>query len=319
MGSCLTESATQKTVAEHAAAQGMTFLSEEPSPLGHRPWLTCFAPFGPTWSRVFLSALDEGRLTREEVEADIRRGLVRPSLSYQIKKRAEDPFRLPAEVMRLDEGFLPPELKVSPDQREFLRQNNRRLLAVWWIKKFRGRLSSVLSVPVKRLRQLRAIRHAFKFVESHTFQWGYAFSSARKRFSKASAARRALPEYDWVFILKRKTSERLIEDACDRISSGVSGKHCVYFAANAVTLPRAKVYCFPDASFFAKCLRKIPSLWDAKTLVFYDPDLPDGASERRDVLHALARASRVEAGILQAIQKDAGRNALGDLLAQTHP
>ena len=316
MGPRLTESATQKAVAERAAAQGVTLFLEDPSPIGHRPWLTCFAPSGPMWSRLLLSALDERRLTQEQVEGDIRRGLVRPSLSYQIKKRAEDPFRLPAEAMRMDEGFLPPELKVSPDQREFLRQNNRRLVAVWWIKKFRGRLSSALSIPVKRLRQSRAIRHAFKFVESHTFKWDYFFSSARARFSKAGVSRRVSPEYDWVFILKRKTSERRIEDACDRISSGLSGKHCVYFAANAVTLPRAKVYCFPDASFFAKCFQKIPSLWTAKTIVFYDPTLPDGASERKDILHALARASRVEAGILQAAQNADGRNALGDLLAQ---
>ena len=298
MGPGLAESRTQKAVAARAEREGIKLFEEDPIPLGQRPWVTSFAPRGPEWSRQLLGVFDEGLLTFEEIGRDIQEGLIRPSIIYQVKKRIEDPFRFPPAAFRMDDSFLPPELKVSDAQRKALSRRDRRQRVQWFFKKNRDGLVRVLSGPLKRLRRSERLWPFFSFLKELISPFAYRWSYARWRFfSRRGSSRLVSPEYDWVFVLKRKSSDRRVEDACAKILNYLPGKHCVYFAANAVKLPRAKNYCFPEVSFFVKCLKAIPALWEAKTVVFYDGPKIKGKPEGKEILFALSRASKIDLDI----------------------
>jgi hypothetical protein len=78
-----------------------------------QPWVSRDNPLGYLWVRDLIAAADEGFLTREFVEEQVRQGFVRPSLKHQLDTRLEDPRRLPKEAQALDDNFVAPYQKMG--------------------------------------------------------------------------------------------------------------------------------------------------------------------------------------------------------------
>jgi hypothetical protein len=88
-----------------------------------RPWHSAYAPAGRTWCRLLLALLDENLLVRSELEQESSRGLVRPSLLYQVERGIEDPLRLPTGIRELDLTYVCPEFAVTPAQHRMLSEH----------------------------------------------------------------------------------------------------------------------------------------------------------------------------------------------------
>jgi hypothetical protein len=79
-----------------------------------QPWIYAAHRLGHLWMRDLLAAVDEGFITRDEVQSHVARGFVRPSLVYQLDHRLEDAGRLPAEGRSLDDGYIAPYQQMGP-------------------------------------------------------------------------------------------------------------------------------------------------------------------------------------------------------------
>jgi hypothetical protein len=73
-----------------------------------QPWLSCSNPLGYLWIRDLFEAIDRKFLSESEIAEHVQRGLVRPSLLYQVEHRIEDSFVLPRKARQMDQGFVPP-------------------------------------------------------------------------------------------------------------------------------------------------------------------------------------------------------------------
>ena len=76
-----------------------------------QPWVTIRNPNGHLWVQALLEAIDDGFITRAEVETDVACGWVRPSLLLQLEHRAAAlGWRWPL-ARWLDRNFVPPYKK----------------------------------------------------------------------------------------------------------------------------------------------------------------------------------------------------------------
>ncbi|HWT00789.1 MAG TPA: glycosyltransferase [Pyrinomonadaceae bacterium] len=73
-----------------------------------QPWVSRLNPLNRLWTRELLEAVDGGHITRGEVEEQVGRGHVRPSLLRQLDERITDSRRLSGEARALDRTFIPP-------------------------------------------------------------------------------------------------------------------------------------------------------------------------------------------------------------------
>jgi hypothetical protein len=97
--------------------------------MDRQPWLTTVNPLAYLWCRALLEAVDDGFITLADVEAEVARGHVRPSLVAQLQARIEDPLLLPANMRALDASFVPPHESAAPARSSALVAAGRRLLA----------------------------------------------------------------------------------------------------------------------------------------------------------------------------------------------
>jgi hypothetical protein len=81
-----------------------------------QPWISRENALGHLWVRDLIRAVDDGFISREDVENHVRQEFVRPSLVYQLDHRVEQAGRLPADARKLDSDFVPPYLRMSPQQ-----------------------------------------------------------------------------------------------------------------------------------------------------------------------------------------------------------
>ncbi len=73
-----------------------------------QPWVSHLNPLGYLWVRTLRQALNDGVISKEFVENEVRKGHVRPSLLYQIHHEIDDPILLPRAVLAADARFFPP-------------------------------------------------------------------------------------------------------------------------------------------------------------------------------------------------------------------
>jgi hypothetical protein len=74
-----------------------------------QPWISTDNPRAAVWCRELFRALDAGFIRPDEVEVEVARGHVRPSLLWQIAHRVEEPLLAPARVLEHDDStFIPP-------------------------------------------------------------------------------------------------------------------------------------------------------------------------------------------------------------------
>lgn len=74
-----------------------------------QPWLVTDNVHGRIWCELLFEAVRTGKIARGDVDRDIERGWVRPSLAHQLDHGIVDPFLLPDRVKRNDAlNFIPP-------------------------------------------------------------------------------------------------------------------------------------------------------------------------------------------------------------------
>ena len=88
--------------------------------MGERPWYRAFAPSGKLWARQLRSAMEKGYLSLDDIHEDVARGIVRPSLLWQMEQEIDNPFELPAVALTADRAFVLPEFVVSPEQQQMI-------------------------------------------------------------------------------------------------------------------------------------------------------------------------------------------------------
>jgi hypothetical protein len=72
-----------------------------------QPWISHLNPLGFLWVSTLRQALEDGFISREFVEDEVRKGHVRPSLLYQIDHNIDDAFLLEKSVIAVDAQFTP--------------------------------------------------------------------------------------------------------------------------------------------------------------------------------------------------------------------
>ena len=70
-----------------------------------QPWLTAGHRLGHLWLKALFAALDDGTISRAEVEQAVQRGFVRPSLNYQVDYRVTEKDKIPKAVLAEDAAF----------------------------------------------------------------------------------------------------------------------------------------------------------------------------------------------------------------------
>jgi len=73
-----------------------------------QPWISARNPLGHLWVRDLVEAIDEGFISRAEVQEEADQGHLRPSLLYQIDRRHLDSTTLPARVLEQDDHYVAP-------------------------------------------------------------------------------------------------------------------------------------------------------------------------------------------------------------------
>ncbi|MEM6349166.1 MAG: glycosyltransferase [Cyanobacteria bacterium P01_D01_bin.14] len=105
-----------------------------------QPWLTVRNPLAQLWCADLLEAIQQGVLSRTDVQTEVEKGYIRPSLLYQIDHHISDPQQLPETVVQSDRHtFVPPHVlqKIS-------------------VKRQGSQAASAPSLPVKLLHKLYA-------------------------------------------------------------------------------------------------------------------------------------------------------------------
>ncbi len=93
--------------------------------LHQRPWYGAHTPARAQWLRWVRQAFEQGRLTREDVLADVRDGLVRPSLLDEFTALVDGgEAACAAPEVALDGLFVPPERRLSAAQLQLLHSDD---------------------------------------------------------------------------------------------------------------------------------------------------------------------------------------------------
>ncbi len=87
-----------------------------------QPWVAVDNRNGFLWVRDLRQAVEQGIISREYVEAQVRQGFVRPSLLYQLDHGLDDATQLPKNARGLDAEFVPPykRMEVGARRRSLL-------------------------------------------------------------------------------------------------------------------------------------------------------------------------------------------------------
>lgn len=78
-----------------------------------QPWISTANPLGHIWINCLMRAIEQGFITHSDVEREIERGHVRPTLKYQTDTGEHNPLRLSSAVRKLDRDFVPPYSKLQ--------------------------------------------------------------------------------------------------------------------------------------------------------------------------------------------------------------
>lgn len=90
-----------------------------------QPWISTDNPHGGIWIQYLIEALEEGCVTKADLQQALDRGYIRPSLYYQVKRRMPDVAQLPTPVRWLDRDYVAPFQLLQDNARK-----RRRLLKV---------------------------------------------------------------------------------------------------------------------------------------------------------------------------------------------
>lgn len=125
-----------------------------------QPWLTTDNPNAYVWFRCLFDAIDQGAITTEEIMVQIRQGLVRPSMEYQLFHRIEDPSQLPAKSKLKDVMAFTPPHRLGFSSNPKLKKGAARLTALW------NRSPSAFHMAMRAVHGI--LYHTYKFYRGET-------------------------------------------------------------------------------------------------------------------------------------------------------
>ncbi len=123
----------------------------------------------------------------------------------------------------------------------------------------------------------------------------YLISYWRYRISRIRYQTMGPPEYDLVFVLKKKAPGWVLDGICREMARYGSPRHFFHYTQSGSSLPDSRAYFFSHHSFFGRCLRSYPFLWGRPLLLFYTHPREGQDNKRRELIHAINRceAARV--------------------------
>lgn len=97
--------------------------------------------------------------------------------------------------------------------------------------------------------------------------------------------------YDVVFVVLDMARGWVLEAICREIATYFPGKYCFHYSESS--LPPSKAYFFAHYSFLLVCLKKNPSIWGSKLLVWHTHPRNDLGFANEELIYALNRATKV--------------------------
>jgi len=124
-----------------------------------QPWVSNANPLSYLWVKELHRAVKDGDISCEFIDEEIKKGHIRPSLSYQIKHNIHDPLLLPKEAVILDSKFTAPYkdiLKKNTNKSRYILQKTRAVIRLIYhkimaLKYFNRILSALFRVIKKRI------------------------------------------------------------------------------------------------------------------------------------------------------------------------
>ena len=98
-------------------------------------------------------------------------------------------------------------------------------------------------------------------------------------------------DYDVVFVILDLARGWVLEAICREIATYFPGKYCFHYSESS--LPPSKAYFFAHYSFLLVCLKKNPSIWGSKLLVWHTHPRNDLGFTNEELIYALNRATKV--------------------------
>jgi hypothetical protein len=87
-----------------------------------QPWIAKGHPLEFLWFNILFEMLDREIVTFGDIEREITKGSLRPSINYQLEKRLKSSQNLPSSIRKLDKGF------TSPHGMRVLHQGRSRII-----------------------------------------------------------------------------------------------------------------------------------------------------------------------------------------------
>jgi hypothetical protein len=112
--------------------------------MNRQPWVDCSNPLAHLWVAGLRQAMINGFLSREELQAEVDKGHVRPSLLEQIDSGFDCPLQLTKWQKDLDHGFVAPYRRLQTERSSS------------WVSLFSSIQSRIAKIP-----------HTFKFNRFH--------------------------------------------------------------------------------------------------------------------------------------------------------
>jgi len=98
--------------------------------LATQPWISVKHPFCSIWVSELIEAIDNNFINIEMVRDSVAKGLVRPSLLYQVENRVVESGVISEQIKSLDKNFVNLLLKNKPSLRKKIIQKIRKLLVL---------------------------------------------------------------------------------------------------------------------------------------------------------------------------------------------
>lgn len=155
--------------------------------LTDRPWYSVFAPTRVKWLAWVRRAMERGDLTVSMVKADIRDGLVRPSLLDDVERWATNQplLPLPVSTSMLDALFVFPECRLSETQYQLLHSKALQTRTLEFASRRAARKLGKQKEPKSWTRRARRlIKKALKFAYLTAYKiYSISLRPLVKRFS----------------------------------------------------------------------------------------------------------------------------------------
>lgn len=262
--------------------------------IDQRPWYSYSASDSCRWVTILRDKISRSEIKIADVRKEIHLGKVRPSLEYQLTHTDEHPLQNWEALQQADKNFYPPEFNVS----------FRRLFRIYLqnVKRYPGWIALNLKknalerLPIKSIKKILRPVFKIKTVWSKLnlfYEIAYGISFGIYKIRNRSELSQKLT-YDIVFVLNKKTTDRIKESVCCEIATHGFKTYCIHYTGRLLAeLPNASIYYFADQMEFPRLLKHYPFLWGKTCFVFYTQPFQTSKRQLEELLFALKFCKKI--------------------------